>query len=170
MTAAFETERLRAEPLDVAEHEAELAAFHADERVTATLGGETATAEESREWIERNSGHGGEPGFGIFVFRDRGAGAFVGRGGIRRTEIGGGEEVELLYAVAGDLWGRGYGSEMAAGLVAHAERHGVRDLVAFTLPTNARSRRIMEKAGFAYERDVEHHGLAHVLYRRRTAP
>ena len=39
-------------------------------------------------------------------------------------------------------------------------------VVAYTLPDNWASRRVMEKAGFAYERDVMHVGLRHVLYRR----
>ncbi len=35
-----------------------------------------------------------------------------------------------------------------------------------TLPDNLASRRVMGKAGFAYEREIEHAGLPHVLYRR----
>jgi hypothetical protein len=31
---------------------------------------------------------------------------------------------------------------------------------------NHRSRRVMEKAGFIYEREFEHGGAPHVLYRR----
>jgi RimJ/RimL family protein N-acetyltransferase len=41
------------------------------------------------------------------------------------------------------------------------------ELVAFTLPENVRSRRVMEKAGLFYERDIVHAGLPHVLYRIR---
>jgi RimJ/RimL family protein N-acetyltransferase len=37
--------------------------------------------------------------------------------------------------------------------------------VSFTLPHNAASRRVMEKAGLTYERDITHAGLPHVLYR-----
>jgi hypothetical protein len=39
------------------------------------------------------------------------------------------------------------------------------DVVCLTLPTNRASQRVMEKAGFGYERDVVHTGLPHVLYR-----
>jgi ribosomal-protein-alanine N-acetyltransferase len=169
VSAGFGTERLDAEPLDPDLHEAELAALHADARVMATMGGSTASPEESREWIERNLRHGEEPGLRIFVFRERATGRFVGRGALRRIEIGGAEEVEVGYAVAADLWGHGLATEMAAGLVAHAEANGVHDLVAYTEPSNAASRRVMEKVGFGYERDVEHHGRAQVLYRRRAA-
>ena len=170
MKVAFSTERLDAEPLALRAHEQELAALHADERVMKTMGGSTATPEESRAWIERNLRHGQEPGLGIFVFRERETGTFVGRGAIRRIEIGGGEEVEVGYAVAAERWGRGLASEMAASLVAHAEEEGLGGLVAYTEPTNAASRRVREKVGFRYERDVEHHGRPQVLYRRRSSP
>ncbi|MGH3013936.1 MAG: hypothetical protein ACRDNR_03985 [Gaiellaceae bacterium] len=57
MKAAFSTERLVAEPLALAAHEQELAGLHADPRVMATMGGSTATPEESRAWVE----HHGRP-------------------------------------------------------------------------------------------------------------
>jgi RimJ/RimL family protein N-acetyltransferase len=67
-----------------------------------------------------------------------------------------------------DFWGRGLATELARESVRVGFGVlGVADLVCFTLPTNARSRRVMEKAGFRYERDVEHAGLPHVLYRLR---
>ena len=53
-------------------------------------------------------------------------------------------------------------------------RLGLAGLVARTLPTNRASRRVMEKAGFGYERDTVHARLPHVLYRlpapRREGP
>ncbi len=163
----FATERLVVEPLVLA-HADELATLHADERVMATMGG-TGTAEESREWLERNLRHAEEPGFGVFVFRDPGTRAFVGRGAVRRLVIGGRGEVEIGYALAAEMWGRGLATEMAGWLVAYATAHGTPELVAYTEPTNLASQRVLEKAGFAYERDVEHHGARQVLYRRRTA-
>jgi len=41
--------------------------------------------------------------------------------------------------------------------------------VAFTLPTNVASRRVMDNAGFQYERDVVHADLPQVLYRARRS-
>jgi RimJ/RimL family protein N-acetyltransferase len=156
------------EPLDLDAHEEELAALHADARVMATMGGETATPEESRAWIERNLPHGEHPPLGIFVFREQDSGRFVGRGALRRIEIAGQEEVEVGYAVAADRWGQGFATEMARALVSRAGAGGLGDLVAYTEPENAASRRVMEKAGFRYERDVVHHGRPQVLYRRRA--
>jgi [ribosomal protein S5]-alanine N-acetyltransferase len=168
VTTAFHTERLRAEPLALAVHEEELTALHADARVMATMGGK-ATPGESRDWIVRNLRHGEEAGLGIFVFREQDTGRFVGRGAIRRIEIGGGAEVEVGYALAFEAWGQGYATEMAKALAAHAEavEHG--PLVAYAEPANAASLRVLEKAGFRYERHVVHHGRDQVLYRRNGA-
>ena len=168
MTGAFETERLRAEPLDRSHLDA-LSRLHRDERVMATLGG-VATEDETREWLERNLEHWRRHGFGLFVFNDRETGRFVARAGIRRIEIGGREEVEVAYALVPDRWGTGLATEIAQALVGVAfERLGLPDVVAYTLPTNVASRRVLEKAGLAYERDIEHDGETHVLYRRRAA-
>jgi RimJ/RimL family protein N-acetyltransferase len=163
------TDRLTAEPLELERHEEELAALHADLRVMATMGGETATPAESREWIERNLAHAGEDGLGIFVFREQDTGRFVGRGAIRRIEIGGEVGVEVGYALAYEAWGRGYATEMAAALAAHAEAHGHGPLIAYAEPTNIASRRVLEKVGFRYERDLVHHERDQVLYRRNGA-
>jgi [ribosomal protein S5]-alanine N-acetyltransferase len=57
---------------------------------------------------------------------------------------------------------------MASAVAAVArDRLLFRELVAFTLPENVASRRVMEKVGFTYERDIEWAALRHVLYRLR---
>ena len=71
--------------------------------------------------------------------------------------IGGNLEIEVGYTLRADCFGQGYGTEMARGIVDVATRElGLADLVAFTLPDNAASRRIMEKSGFVYERTLMH--------------
>jgi ribosomal-protein-alanine N-acetyltransferase len=107
-------------------------------------------------------------GFGQWLLRDRLAREMVGQGGLQHTRVGGEDEVEVGYAIVPGRWGQGLATEMtqAALTVAFGEL-GLTDVVAFTLPHNVASRRVMEKAGFAFERDIEHAGLPHVLYRLR---
>jgi ribosomal-protein-alanine N-acetyltransferase len=143
----------------------ELCRMHRDARVMATLGGVRLDA-DTRKFARQLIAHWDTHGFGYWSIREAGTGRFVGRGGLRHVTIEGRPEVEVAYALLPQYWGRGLGTELAK----EAVRVGFEvlerpDLVSFTLPTNAASRRVMEKAGFVYERDVRYAGLPHVLYR-----
>lgn len=144
---------------------ADLCRLHADPRVMATLGG-VRSAEETAGMTARMVAHWEAHGFGLWVAREPGTGRFIGRGGLQRAVVGGGAEVEVAYALAAEWWGRGLATELAlkSVRVGFAELR-LGDLVAFTVPDNRASRRVMEKAGFRYERDVMHAGRLHVLYR-----
>jgi RimJ/RimL family protein N-acetyltransferase len=105
-------------------------------------------------------------GFGIYGLRDRETRRFVGRAGLRRASIDGADEIEVAYALRSEAWGRGLATAICKELVAiSAAAQLAPELVAFTQPSNHRSRRVMEKAGFSYECDFEHEGTPCVLYR-----
>jgi [ribosomal protein S5]-alanine N-acetyltransferase len=163
-----ETERLVGERLRE-EHFAYHRAMDTDPDVMATLGG-VRSENETWELLRSGLDHWERHGFGPWVFHTREAGETVGGAALRRVVIEGREEVELGYRVAAAWWGRGIATEMASALVGVArDRLGLHEIVAFTLPFNRASRRVMEKAGFTYERDIEWAGLPHVLYRLRPA-
>jgi [ribosomal protein S5]-alanine N-acetyltransferase len=171
LVEAFRTERLIAERLRD-EHFDELRRMHRDPRVMATLApagapnGGLLSEEETRQFLRRHLDHWNRHGYGLWVFRDREDGQFVGRAGLHNTHVGGNEEVELAYALMTEYWNRGLATEMAEAILRVAfEQLHMTDLVCFTLTTNRASRRVMEKTGFEYERDVVHAGLPHVLYR-----
>ena len=162
----LETSRLVAERLRD-EHFEYLRGMDSDPDVMATLGG---VRSENETWAGLRAGlaHWERNGFGPWVFRDRASGEAVGGAALRRASIEGREEVELGYRVAAARWGQGISTEMAEALVGVArEPLGLEEIVAFTLPYNVASRRVMEKVGFRYERDIEWAALAHVLYRQR---
>jgi ribosomal-protein-alanine N-acetyltransferase len=165
-TEAFRTDRLIAERLS-SEHLDELYRMHRDPRVMATLGPPGApdgilSEEETRQFLRRHLDHWERYGYGLWAFRDRTNGRFVGRAGLYNTRVGGNDEVELAYALVAEHWGRGLAREI---LAVAFERLGMEELVCFTLTTNRASRRVMEKVGFEYEQDVVHAGQPHVLYR-----
>jgi [ribosomal protein S5]-alanine N-acetyltransferase len=165
----LETRRLVGERLRE-EHFAYHRAMDTDPDVMATLGG---VRSENESWETLRSGleHWERNGFGPWVFHVRETGETVGGAALRRVVIEGRDEVELGYRVAAAWWRRGIATEMASALVGVArEELGLAEIVAFTLPYNVASRRVMEKVGFAYERDIEWAALPHVLYRRRLAP
>jgi RimJ/RimL family protein N-acetyltransferase len=151
------------------EHFPLLDAFQRDARVMATLGG-VRSEDETRRHVDEQVAHWAAHGFGLWIARAADTGVFVGRAGLRHVEAAGLPEVEVAYALVPDLWGRGLGTELAAECVRFGfEELGRSDLVCFTMTTNAASRRVMEKAGFRYEREFERAGLPHVLMRLRVA-
>ena len=162
----IETERLVGERLRE-EHLDYLRTQDSDRDVMATLGG---VRSENETWENLWNGleHWERNGFGPWVFHVRETGEAVASAALRRVEIEGQPEVEVGYRVAAAWWGRGIATEMASALVGIArDRLGLAEIVAFTLPFNLASRRVMEKVGFTYERDIEWAALPHVLYRLR---
>lgn len=74
---------------------------------------------------------------------------------------------DLAWVVRPDRWGRGYAAELAAPARELLFSRGMHSVVAMTLVTNTASRRLMEKLELDYEREIDHVGLPHVLYRGR---
>ena len=180
LAPAFRTKRLLAQRVNE-RHLDQLVRFNADPEVRQWLGG-IRSADETRQWlVECAEPHWEEHGYGLYALFEKeaecdasGGRELVGRAGLERAAadvaeaIGEPEAVELLYAIAPAYWSRGYATEIARTLSGLAL--GPLDLesvVAYTLPDNERSRRVLEKAGFVYERDVVHEEFPHVLYRRR---
>jgi ribosomal-protein-alanine N-acetyltransferase len=163
----LETPRLIGERLRE-DHFEYLRAVDSDAVVMAMLGG---LRSETWEQLRAGLDHWERNGFGPWIFRERASGETVAGAALRRVEIEGRPEVEVGYRVAAAWWGRGIATEMARMLVGVArDRLGLEEVVAFTLPDNVASRRVLEKAGFRYERDIEWAALPHVLYRRRLRP
>ena len=143
----------------------ELARMFADPKVGATLGG-VRSRNQARVLFDRYVEHWERHDFGLWVMRDPDTGTYIGRGGLRIWEIDGREEIEVGYALMPEYWGRGLATELARESVCIGFTVlGRPELISFTLPTNWASRRVMEKAGFLYERDGVYADLPHVFYR-----
>jgi RimJ/RimL family protein N-acetyltransferase len=163
-TARTILERLRFE------HAAELSRLMRDPRVAATLSpsGRPPSEQEVLARLEAKVDHWNRHGFGMWLMRDRETGEMLGRGGLQYTYTAGLHDVEVGWAVMPERWGQGLATELAdASVEVGFGALALRELVAFTLPSNRASRRVMEKAGFGYEREIVHLDLPHVLYRRR---
>lgn len=160
----FSTERLFAERLRFI-HLNELNKMHQDNQVMATLGG-VRSDEETRLFILKNLHHWQNYGFGLWIFKDKANNQFVGRAGLRITDVEGKSEVELAYALMAKFWGKGLATEMGKEILKIGfELLGLQDIVCFTLTTNLASKRVMEKLGFQYEREMLHADLPHLFYR-----
>lgn len=168
LPAKFRTRRLLLTRIEQADS-AELIRMHQDPRVAAMLGGPRTDGEWSSVAGEL-AAHWEQHGFGWWMARDAQSGQLIGRGGLRRVEVCGVMETEIGFSVVPEFWGRGYATELARVAVAQGfVKLGLADVVSFTQPGNEALRRVMEKTGLSYERDFDHAGLPHVLYRLAAA-
>lgn len=163
MHERLETQRLIGSPLAREDFEAVLAMYN-DPRVAKWLGGPRSQT----DWLEDKLAHWDEHGYGEWVFHERGGDALVGRTGLRWVTIEERPEVEVGYMVNAGRWGRGFASEMTAAVLDVGFALGLKSIVAFTLPENVASCRVMEKCGLTYEKPIEWADRPHVLYRIRS--
>jgi RimJ/RimL family protein N-acetyltransferase len=176
----LKTERLilrewRDEDLDA------LAEMGADPRVMKYFV-HTLSREESDQMAARLRGHFDRHGFGFWAVEATGVAPFVGFVGlgVPRFETHFTPCVEVGWRLAHDYWNRGYATEAARAAVAYGfDELGLSEIVAFTVPSNEPSRRVMEKLGMThYPADDFDHPLVaeghplrkHVLYRLKNSP
>jgi RimJ/RimL family protein N-acetyltransferase len=137
----------------------------------------TLSRAESDALVARIEDHFARHGFGLWAVEAPGAADFVGFVGlsIPRFEASFTPCVEVGWRLACEHWGRGYAPEAArAALGFGFERAGLDEILSFTVPANAKSRRVMEKIGMRRDPadDFDHPALPaghplerHVLYR-----
>lgn len=100
--------------------------------------------------------------FPIFL---RSSGDFIGTCGLEAFYLDGRTEIELGYRLCIRYWGRGYAAEAAAAILDYGFQHlRLEKIIAFALPQNKASLRVLEKIGFRYCRDFIHADLPHSLY------
>jgi RimJ/RimL family protein N-acetyltransferase len=168
----IETQRMICERL-CDEHLTELATLMRDPRVAETLwpAPDPPSEAEVAASLASKIEHWERYGFGLWLVRDRQTGEMVGRGGLQHTFVEGMHEIEAGWAVVPERWGQGLATEMAcASIDAAFGPLRLPQIVAFTMPHNVASRRVMKKTGFTFEREIVHAALPHVLYRRRASP
>ena len=155
---------------------APFAALNADPRVMEFFPAPLSGA-ESDALVAHIREHFARYGYGFWAVQAPGVADFIGFVGLavptfqaRFTPC-----VEIAWRLAYDYWGRGYSSEAAVAVAEFAFTSlRLDEIVAFTVPDNLRSRRVMGRLGMrrSPEDDFEHPALpeghplrAHVLYR-----
>ena len=142
---------------------------------------ELLTAEASDALLDRAQKHFSRHGFGPFAVEllntSLDTGSFIGFIGLSVPAFDAHfmPAVEIGWRLAFEYWGRGLATEGArAALDFGFNDLGLEDVVSFTVPSNQRSRRVMEKLGMTHDPrdDFDHPNLPegdllrrHVLYR-----
>ena len=164
----FHTERLSTERLEE-DHFEFIYQMHQDERVMAYLGGKRSR-EQTLEYMEYNLAHWQEYGYGIWILRENATGIPAGRGGLRNAVIGQKDEVEVAYGLLLEFWNKGLATEFVEAVVGIGlSELKLSGLVCVTKPDNLASRRVMEKTGFEFERDVIYKNEPHLLFRHDSS-
>lgn len=152
------------------------AELHADSEVTQHLLG-PLTRPQSDALVGRITEHFLREGFGFWAVEAPGVASFIGMVGIGIPSYTAPFTpcVEVGWRLARQYWGQGFATEAAqAALEFGFETIDLTEIVALTVPGNARSRAVMSKLGMTREAsdDFDHplvpvgHDLTrHVLYR-----
>lgn len=128
-----------------------------------------ALAKKLRDRLQTN-------GWGFWAVELVAESRFIGFVGLDRPSFAPfASQVELGWRLSRDVWGRGYATEAAEAAVTFGfTTLGLRELIAFTVPSNLPSRRVMQKLGmqrdeaadFLHPNVADGHELKpHVLYR-----
>ena len=116
--------------------------------------------------LQRNVERWQTQGFGIWMLRDKAHGTLLGHCGLVVNEP---PDVELIYALARDAWGRGLATEAAACVAQHAfATLGYERLFALVFQENRASMRVLEKLRFVRDGEARRFGtqlLRYILYR-----
>lgn len=118
---------------------------------------------EARMRIQQGIEQESELGFTRWALHERATGRWIGDCGLAPSE--GGPRVEVAYLLGRESWGQGYATEAArASVTLGFLDHGLDELLGLVVPENVASRRVLEKSGLTYRRDVHAYGLDLALH------
>ncbi len=95
-----------------------------------------------------------QPGLGFWAVDEKASGRLVGGAALLPLpgDADAPPEIEVAYHLAHVAWGQGYATEIARACVRYGfERLGLKRIIGLVYPENAASRRVLEKAGLAWE-------------------
>jgi [ribosomal protein S5]-alanine N-acetyltransferase len=157
------TERLLLRRFEDADLEPWAARIYSDPKVMRYLPAGPPPRERARASYAAVTDHWDRLGYGMWAAVEAATGEFIGYCGLRHLpDVG---EVEVAYGLARDRWGRGLATEAATAAVADGfERVGLHRIVAYAVPANTASRRVIEKLGMTLEGETHLFDLDLVRY------
>jgi ribosomal-protein-alanine N-acetyltransferase len=121
--------------------------------------------QESEDWLDRQLRRYRTHGHGIWLVTGRADAAPIGLVGLMLQEVEGAWEPEIGYFIHRPYWRRGYATEAALGVRAHAFGPlGKRRVISLILPPNTPSQGVARKLGMRPEREVQFRGFTHLLF------
>jgi [ribosomal protein S5]-alanine N-acetyltransferase len=116
-------------------------------------------------WIERNRRRYGDDSHGLWAMVLKSSGEVIGDCGLARQTVDGVDEIEIGYHVRRDLWGQGLAPEAARACRDYGfEQLRAERLISLIRPENWPSRRVAEKVGLSWWKEVMWRDLLHCVY------
>ncbi len=152
----LETERLRLRHL-VPDDLDELYALYSDPEIRQYFPEGTLTYAETKEELDWFlHGHPAHPQLGLWATIHKATDQFIGRCGLLPWTIEQRFEVEVAYLLDKAYWGQGLATEAAQAIMQYGFDHlHLPRLICLIDPENAASRRVAEKIGMIFEREIE---------------
>jgi len=160
----FETDRLALLPRSMRDFEACLA-MDRDPEVTKYVPGPWNDAEQHERFVRERMAAAFGPGLGYWsIFARQQPGQFLGWILLIPND-GVGPEIEIGWRLNRHAWGKGYATEAARPIVAHAfQTVGLDRIVAEIDPANSASIHVAEKIGLKFTGDGKHGDIACKCY------
>lgn len=148
---AAETARLRLRRSSLADAPALMGIFGDRDAQRYTL--HFADERACRRHIAAHERHRRRVGCGPWTVEEKESGRIIGWGGLYEDPFDRRWGIEVAYSFARSAWGQGYAGELVEHSIAVARDDlGLSEIVAFSHQDNAGSRRVLERAGFVFER------------------
>ena len=116
----------------------------------------------SNRLVTRFQKHFDVHGYGLYAVEVKESGQFAGFVGLNRVDFDPPFKskekppVEIAWRLDYEFWGKGYGSEAARAVLDHGLNDlKLKEIVAFTVHDNSRSRHLMEKIGMQYDAESD---------------
>jgi RimJ/RimL family protein N-acetyltransferase len=120
--------------------------------------------EDGDAWLAEDERHWERFGFGPWAVLERSSGDYLGRVGLKWTEIGDRPGVEVAWAIDPARHGEGFAAEAGTAALGFASELELEEVFAMILPINGASLRVAEKIGMRRIGEVVHADLDHVLF------
>lgn len=160
----FETDRLIVRHLCAGDLD-EMYAVCGDPDIMRYVGdGKPLSLERTRDWIAQSQRNYERLGFGCAAVIDKATHRFIGYCGLIFNSDG--KEVEIIYTLKKQYWGKGLASEVAAAMIEFGfTRCGLKNIIATIDPANHASLRIIKKLGMTHrENRIDEYGLPEAVY------
>ena len=112
------------------------------------------TRNEAEKWLNKIIEAWKENGFGTWAVIDKERNKLLGNCGLNQIESL--DEIEVLYLLSKEEWGKGYATEAAyATLIYGFERLKLNKIIGLTKIDNQQSANVLIKNGLTYKKNIE---------------